>query len=166
MQFQLSNAVLSDLENLLTKHKAVVQSGFAEKNAINQAEIDFRNIQQSIKKEWSKQYSTLTNATLSTLQAISGIDSEHVSKCMEGIAKGSAWTINIGDFKTMDHSLSEAETLINGLGLDPQIIEFLQKMNNGKATVMDLDANVLRWLKEESLDKRVKLSFMGGSKKY
>lgn len=166
MQFQLSNAVLSDLENLLTKYKAVVQSGFAEKNAINQAETDFRNIQQSIKKEWSKQYSTLTNATLSTLQAISGIDSEHVSKCMEGIAKGSAWTINIGDFKTMDHSLSEAETLINGLGLDPQIIEFLQKMNNGKATVMDLDANVLRWLEKESLDKRVKLSFMGGSKKY
>lgn len=166
MQFQLSDALLSDLENLLTEHKAVIRSGFAEKDAINQAETDFKNIQQSIKKEWSKQYSTLTNATISTLQVISDIDSEHVSKCMEGIAKGSAWTTSIGDFKTMDHSLSEAKTLINGLGLDPQIIAFLQKMNNGKATVMDLDDNVLRWLKEESLDKRVKLSFMGGSKKY
>lgn len=166
MQFQLSDAVLSDLENLLTEHKAVVRSGFAEKDAINQAEADFKNIQHSIKKEWSKQYSTLTNATISTLQVISGIDSEHVSKCMEGIAKGSAWTTSIGAFKAMDQSLSEAKTLINGLGLDPQIIAFLQKMNNGKATVMDLDDNVLRWLKEESLDKRVKLSFTGGSKRY
>ena len=100
------------------------------------------------------------------MQVISGIDSEHVSKCMEGIAKGSTWTTSINDFKTMDHSLSEAKILINGLGLDQQIIAFLQKMNNGKATVMDLDDNVLRWLKEESLDQRVKLSFMGGSKKY
>lgn len=166
MQFQLSDTLLSDLENLLTEHKAVIRSGFAEKDAINQVEIDFKNIQQSIKKEWSKQYLTLTNATISTLQVISGIDSERVSKCMEGIAKGSAWTTSIGDFKTMDHSLSEAKTLINGLSLDPQIIAFLQKMNNGKATVMDLDDNVLRWLKEESLDKRVKLSFMGGGKKY
>ena len=166
MQFQLSDAILSDLENLLTEHKTVVRSGFAEKDAIKQAETDFKNIQQSIKKEWSKQYWTLTNATISTLHAISGIDSEHVSECMEGIAKGSAWTINIRDFKTMEHSLSEAKTLINGLGLDPRIIAFLQKMNNGKATVTDLDDNVLRWLKEESLDQRVKLSFMGGSKKY
>ena len=66
----------------------------------------------------------------------------------------------------MNRSLSDAETLINGLGLDQQIIAFLQKMNNGKATVMDLDDNILRWLKEESLDKRVKLSFMVSSKKY
>ena len=166
MQFQLSDALLSDLENLLTEHKTVVQSGFAEKDAINQAVADFKNIQQSIKKEWAKQYSILTNATISTLQVISGIDSEHVSKCMEGIAKGSTWTTSINDFKTMDHSLSEAKILINGLGLDQQIIAFLQKMNNGKATVMDLDDNVLRWLKEESLDNRVKLSFMGGNKKY
>ena len=156
---------MSDLENLLTELKAVIRSGFAEKEAINQAETDFKNIQQNIKKEWSKQYSFLTNATISTLQVISGIESERVSKCLEGIAKGAVWTTNIGDFKTMDHSLSDAKTLINGLGLDQQIIAFLQKMNNGKATVIDLDDNVLRWLKEESLDKRVKLSFMISSKK-
>lgn len=164
MQFQLSESVLSDLENLLTEHKGVIRSGIAEKEAINQAETEFKNIQQSIKKEWSKQYSTLTNSTISTLQVISGIDSEHVSKCLDGIAKGSSWTTSLGDFKTMDKSLSEAKTLIDGLELDQQIIAFLQKMNNGKATVMDLDDNVLRWLKAESLDKRVKLSFTGGKK--
>lgn len=166
MQFRLSDAILSDLENLLTELKAVIRSGFVEKDAINQAEMDNKSIQQNIKKEWSKQYAILTNATISTLQVISGIDSEHVSKCLEGIARGAVWTTSIGDFKTMNRSLSDAETLINGLGLDQQIIAFLQKMNNGKATVMDLDDNILRWLKEESLDKRVKLSFMVSSKKY
>lgn len=166
MQFQLSDAVLSDLESLLTEHKAAIRSGFAEKDIVNHAEAYFKNIQQSIKKEWSKQYSILTNATISTLQVISGIDSEHVSKCLEGIAKGSTWVTNIGDLKTMARNLSEAKTLIDGLGLDQQIITFLQKMNNGKATVMDLDDNVLRWLKAESLDKRVKLSFTGSGKKY
>ena len=166
MQFQLSDTLLSDLESLLTEHKAVIRSGFAEKDAIDQTETDFKSIQQSIKKEWSKQYSTLTNATISTLQVISGIDSEYVSKCLEGIVKGSTWTTSIGDFKTMERSLSDAKTLIEGLGLDQEIIAFLQKMNRGKATVMDLDDNVLRWLKAESLDKRVKLSFSGVGKKY
>lgn len=49
--------------------------------------------------------------------------------------------------------------------IDQQIIAFLQKMNNGKATVTDLDESVLRWLRDESLDRRVKLSFVGGSRR-
>ena len=166
MQFQLSDVILSDIEKLLIDLKAVIKTGFAEKDAINQAETAYKAILPNIKKEWSKQYSNLTNATIGTLQVISGIESEQVSKCLEGIAKGSAWTTRIGDFKTMNLSLAEAKSLINRLGLDQQIIAFLQKMNNGKATVVDLDENVLRWLKEESLDKRVKLSFIVSSKKY
>ena len=71
----------------------------------------------------------------------------------------------LGIFKAMNQSLAEAKDLIDGLGLDQQIIAFLQKMNNGKATVTDLDENVLRWLRDESLDRRVKLSFVGGSRR-
>ena len=165
MRFQLSESVLNDLENLLTEHKNVIREGFAEKEAINQSEANYKSVQQSIKKEWSKHYSALTSATISTLQVISGIDSEHVSKCMEGIAKGSTWTTSIGDYKTMEKSLLEAKALINELGLDQQIIAFLQKMNSGKATVTDLDDKVLQWLKTESLERRVKLSFIGLGKK-
>ena len=165
MRFQLSESVLNDLENLLTEHKNVIREGFAEKEAINQSEANYKSVQQSIKKEWSKHYSALTSATISTLQVISGIDSEHVSKCMEGIAKGSTWTTSIGDYKTMEKSLLDAKALINELGLDQQIIAFLQKMNSGKATVTDLDDKVLQWLKTESLESRVKLSFIGLGKK-
>lgn len=164
MQFQLSESVLTELENLLIEHKSVIQDGFAEKEAINKAESDYKSVLQSIKKEWSKHYSALTSATVSTLQVISGIDIDNVSKCLEGIAKGSAWTMSIGDYKTMEKSLQDAKVLINKLGLDQKIIEFLQKMNGGKATVMDLDDNVLRWLKEESLEGRVKLSFISGNR--
>ena len=165
MRFQLSESVLNDLENLLTEHKNVIREGFAEKEAINQSEANYKSVQQSIKKEWSKHYSALTSATISTLQVISGIDSEHVSKCMEGIAKGSTWTTSMGDYKTMEKSLLDAKALINELGLDQQIIAFLQKMNSGKATVTDLDDKVLQWLKTESLERRVKLSFIGLGKK-
>lgn len=44
MQFQLSDVLLLELENLLTEHKAAIRSGVAEKDAINQTEIDFKNI--------------------------------------------------------------------------------------------------------------------------
>lgn len=166
MQFQLSETVLTELENLLIANKGAIRSGFTEKDSVSKVETDLKSVQLSIKKEWSKQYAILTNSTISTLKVISGIDSEHVTKCLEGIAKGEIWTTNIGAFKTMNNRLSDANALIAGLGLDQPIIDFLQKMNNGKATVADLDEKVLNWLKTESLDRRVRLSFLSAAKKY
>lgn len=166
MQFQLSETVLTDLENLLIANRGAIRSGFTEKDSVSKVETDLKSIQLSIKKEWSKQYAVLTNSTISTLKVISGIDSEHVTKCLEGIAKGETWTTNIGDFKTMNNRLSDANTLIAGLGLDQPIIDFLQKMNSGKATIADLDEKVLNWLKTEALDKSVRLSFSSAVKKY
>lgn len=166
MQFQLSETVLTDLENLLIANRGAIRSGFTEKDSVSKVETDLKSIQLSIKKEWSKQYAVLTNSTISTLKVISGIDSEHVTKCLEGITKGETWTTNIGDFKTMNNRLSDANTLIAGLGLDQPIIDFLQKMNSGKATIADLDEKVLNWLKTEALDKSVRLSFSSAVKKY
>ena len=165
MQFQLNGQILIELESLLQESKGIVKSGFAEKDPIAQVENAHKTVQQNIKKDWAKYYSSMTNSTKSTLQVISGIDTEKVAKCLDGIAKGASWTTNIGDFKVMNQSLAEAKYLIDGLGLDQQIIAFLLKMKNGKATVMDLDENVLRWLRDESLDRRVKLSFVGGSRR-
>ena len=54
----------------------------------------------------------------------------------------------------MIKSIESANVLISGLGLDEQIIAFLQKMNSGKATVVDLDEKVINWLKTEALDKK------------
>ena len=159
MKFQLSDQLLDDLNALLTEHKESIRSGYADKDAVTKAEGDLKTILLNVKKEWSKQYAALTNATVSTLKVIAGIDSDQVSKCLAGIARGEAWTDDVNEFSVMNKSLSDANSLIAGLELDNQIISFLQKMNSGRATVVDLDEKVLKWLKDESIDKRVKLSF-------
>lgn len=161
MQFQLSEVTLYDLEKLLTGLKETVRSGVAEKDAITQSEEEYKAVLQNVRKEWAKQYTVLTNSTVSTLKVIIDIDREGVTKCLEGIAKGSTWSGCSDDLRAMNKSLAEAKMLIDRLGLDQQIITFLQKMNGNKATVTDLNNNVIRWLKDEKLDKRVKLSFIG-----
>lgn len=166
MQFQLSESLLTDLKSLLTAHRDAVRSGFVEKEAVSKVKKDLESVRQSIKKEWSKRYSVLTSSTINMLKVISGINSEHISKCLERIDKGKNWTTSIDDFELMNQSLADANDLIAGLDLDQQIIDFLLRMRNGKATVADLDEKVLKWLKTESLDKRVRLSFAGSSKKY
>lgn len=159
MLFQLSNQVLDDIKSLLLIHQGAVQSGYADKDTVIQVETDIKSIQTNIKKEWAKKYTNLTYATISTLKVIADIDEDNVSECIEGIERGENWTTNIDEFQAMNISLSNANSLISGLGLDEEIISFLQKMNSGKASVVDLDDKVMGWLKKESLDKKVKLSF-------
>ncbi len=162
MSFQLSEAILDDVNTMLLDQKATVQSGYADKEMVSKVESELKSILISIKKEWAKQYLNLTSATVSTLKVIAGVDTEKVSACLDGIAKGETWTTDINEFQIMNKSMADANTLISGLGLDEQIISFLQKMNSGKATIADLDDKVMSWLKIEKLDKRVKLSFSLG----
>lgn len=167
MGFQLSDEVLVNLEALLSEQKGVVRLGYADKDVVSKVETDLKAIQGNIKKEWSKKYTALTSSTIGTLKVIAGIDTEKVSVCLEGIAKRETWAANINELQTMNKSLTDAESLIEGLGLDSQIIAFLQKMNSGKAVVTDLDDKVLNWLRTEGLDKKVKLSFIAATgKKY
>lgn len=160
MSFQLSEEVLKDINALLSDHKGAVESGYADKDIVSKVEAGLKSLLIKVKKEWSKQYINLTNATVSTLRVIDGVDSEKVLECLEGIAKGGHWTTDIKEFQAMNKSLADANALISGLGLDAQIISFLQKMKSGKATVVDLDDKVMSWLKTEELDKKVRLSFV------
>ena len=166
LSFQLSETVLDDINTMLLDQKVAVQSGYADKEMVSKVENELKVVLISIRKEWSKQYVNLTSATVSTLKVIAGVDTEKVSYCLDGIAKGENWTTDINEFQTMNKSMADANTLISGLGLDEQIISFLQKMNSGKATIADLDDEVMNWLRTEELDKKVKLSFSLGVRKH
>lgn len=159
MAFQLSDEVIKSVETLLMDHKDAVRSGYADKDIVDKEEDELKTLSATIKKEWTKRYKVLTDATVSTLKILIDIDSDKVSDCLEGIERGENWTTDISEFEAMIKSIESANVLISGLGLDEQIIAFLQKMNSGKATVVDLDEKVINWLKTEALDKKVKLIF-------
>lgn len=159
LTFSLSDPLLQSLEKLLMDEKESIRTGLAVKEVVSNAEKELFNIQQSVKKEWQKRYSELTDSIINTLNAIVSVDSESASNCKEEIKKGEIWTSDISKLSCMKKSISDAANLIAGLELDQSIICFLQKMNAGKATLSDLDENVSLWLQKESLETRVRLSF-------
>ena len=46
------------------------------------------------------------------------------------------------------------------LGLDDEIITFLQNTNTGRATLQDLNDKVLDWIRDEQLEKKLRISFV------
>ena len=64
----------------------------------------------------------------------------------------------------MNDGLKEANQLIVGLGLDDEILNFLQNTNKGKATLADLNEKVVSWIQDEGLENRIRISFIETTK--
>ena len=60
----------------------------------------------------------------------------------------------------MRNGLNEAAHLIMELGLDDEIITFLQNTNSGRATLQDLNDKVLAWIRDEQLERKIRISFV------
>lgn len=75
--------------------------------------------------------------------------------------------VHPGEFKQdnldkMKKGLQEADEIIDNLGLGddgPQIIEFLKKVADGKASVHDLTPVVLSWLTDKNMTTKLAVSF-------
>lgn len=159
-EVQKNAEVFASTAKLLALLESSVESGLASAEDVSSAEISFKSIQGDMKKDWSKQYSDLVGSTVSTLEAIKSIDSERVANCLQKIKQAENWDIDIKKFQTMRTGISDADQLIASLGIDSEIITFLQNTNAGKATLRDLDDKVLAWIRDEQLESKIRISFV------
>lgn len=159
LQFALADIIKTDLEALLIKLQNAIKTGYADKDTVSSAETDFKSIQTAVKKDWAKHFSTLTSTTTNTLKVISGIDTEDVANCLADIKAAEVWVTDKNTFVSLKSALDNADSLIQSLRLDQEIILFLTSMTAGKATIADLNENVLVWIHNESLEGKIKLSF-------
>ena len=150
----------SNVSDLFVSLKAITQSGFADKDGVVTAENNIKAIQSGIKKEWGKHYSIYTASTVNTLKVISGIAFDKVEACILDIKAAEIWSGDIKVFTKLRAAMSSAEALIKSLNMDQETIGFLAQMTAGKATLLDLNEEVLTWIKRESLEGKIRLSFI------
>lgn len=158
--FIVSESLAADIRNMLGQLDAISSEEYAGKEAVSKAESDFKALQSSTKKEWSKHYSAYTATTCNTLRVISGINSETVKDCMANIKAAEIWTTDVSTLTKMKDAMESAATLIQSLNMDQEIVSFLTKMTSGSATIVDLNEKVLGWIKSEGLERKIKLSFL------
>ena len=155
-----NDGILTSISDLMNTLEQIVSSGLASQDGVANADNAFKTLQLSMKKEWSKKYTDLTGATVSTLEAIRGIDPDNVGSCLQKIQSAKDWDLDVKRYQTMHTGLDDADYLIIGLGLDDEIITFLQNTNYGRATLQDLNDKVLDWIRTEQLESKIRISFM------
>lgn len=157
--FVCSAELVAGLRTFFHKLESAVCYGDAEKEAVSQATDMFKGVQNETKKVWAKHFDALTRKTRGTLEIVRSIDPEKVMKCLKLIQDAEVWTMEKEVFERLRQALDGAEALIQGLGLDSNITDFLSKMAHGQATLKDLNEDIIAWLRKGNFEYRVKLSF-------
>ncbi len=157
--FEISDKARKDLGTLLSNLKEAVQSGYADSSNVASSENFYNSVQTTLRKEWKEQYNAISATKLSTLHVISGISPQEAAECVDDIKAAETWGAEVNVYIDLKKALDRASVLINDLDMDQEIIAFLQKMNNNRATIVDLSSKVLSWIQRENLQTRIKLSF-------
>jgi hypothetical protein len=158
--FSVNKEVVSQLDSLLDEFEIAVSDGMVAADKITSLDNSLKVVQNNAKKDWPKQFSEIAGSTISTLEAIKGINTDGVDSCLEKINSAQTWELNIKNYQSMNEGIQDAKKIIAKLGLDDEIITFLANTNSGKATINDLSDKVLNWIKSEKLESKIRVSFV------
>lgn len=129
-------------------------------------ETDNRDFQNEIKKieremanEWEEYYKKLTSNTLKMLDTVKEIssDKDKTGYAIKKIKKGAS--LEETNMIYLSEGLSEAKEIIVSLGLNEEVVVFLEKVGKGSATIYDLTQPVLEWINRENMAYKLAISF-------
>ena len=128
-----------------------------------------KNIEDTVNKHyenlrlgWRETYRKDSQGAMSILLILEKLydDSEQILKIRNKVKYiDNRWPFMDEDLERMKDGIKEANKLISKLKVSSKVQEFLQKASIGEASIIDLDDETLRWLKDNRFENKVKLSF-------
>lgn len=164
LDFAVSPETKSRVIGLLKSSSDAVACGMVQESTANYIQKEVLAIKKSILQEWSEHYHKIADQKVNMLQTVKGIAPERdkVDYATNKIKMGASWEFKQDNLDKMKKGLQEADEIIDNLGFGPngpQIIEFLKKVADGKASVHDLTPVVLGWLKDKNITTKLAVSF-------
>ena len=139
-----------------------IKSGVFPENRSKSLQIGTKNAKEVFTADWEEFCSKLTDKRISTLTTVKSI-TPNIEKTGYAIAKIKNGAVinyeNTDNVRLFALGIKEADQILEALGLNDEIMEFLGKVAENRATITDLSVNLIDWIKKESLTGKFKISF-------
>ena len=155
--FQFSSSLLEDLRRLV-----LLTESFFQKKAVNDP-VKYRRevstLNNRFAEEWKLGRASDDGGMIQKLNMLKPLQSENreitqVLYCFNSINN---WPINARTVENYILAKENARQLLSEMNLDSNIMAFLQKVSERKATLADIDENILAWIKREHLEGKFSL---------
>ena len=140
--------------------EAIQNDNSVVKDKYETAKQQFNLFQPTMQTEWVSIYTQLTGNQKGFLNAIESLHvREDITKIIGWLDDAQRWPIDKTKLKRLKKALSDVDEITETLNIGEEAQTFLEKVNKGEASLIDLSPSVLTWLKENDLERKMKLSF-------
>jgi hypothetical protein len=161
--FKPSITIVNAMKGYLAACNKVVTGGAANASTNDFIRSESKKVTASITDEWADFYKKSTANVISLLETVRGIvpDSSKTTYAINKIRKASNWSISSDTYSSMMQGLGDADSILKDLDLDEdsEVLTFLKRVGEGSATILDLTAEILEWLRKEGIEDKLAISF-------
>lgn len=161
--FKPSANVINSLKSSLGMCDKVIQTGAANNLKTQHISMESKKLYAVIRQEWVEYYTESTADILSLLDTVKGIltGEDRVKFAINKIKKAATWNTTVENYNYLKQGLIEANQILSDLDLDENsdILAFFKLVSEGNATIMDLNDEILTWIKEENLADKMFINF-------
>ena len=130
-----------------------------DENVVINCRNSINSITKEIKEQWQFFYSKKTTDMLKTLRFLRNFNKQNIGALEQQFAEAKNWTGNKEIVLLLKESMEQANDIIDNLNMNETVTDFFKKMNNGTATLVDLNEEVLAWIDEKNVKYKIKLKF-------
>lgn len=130
-----------------------------DENVVINCRNSINSITKEIKEQWQFFYSKKTTDMLKTLRFLKNFNKQNIGALEQQFAEAKNWTGNKEIVLLLKESMEQANDIIDNLNMNETVTDFFKKMNNGTATLVDLNEEVLAWIDERNVKYKIKLKF-------
>ena len=130
-----------------------------DENVVRNCRNSINSITKEIKEQWQFFYSKKTTDMLKTLRFLRNFNKQNIGALEQQFAEAKNWTGNKETVLLLKESMEQANDIIDNLNMNETVTDFFKKMNNGTATLVDLNEEVLAWIDEKNVKYKLKLKF-------
>ncbi len=150
---------LEILEDCIEK----ISNYYLEDHIITQIERDLKTLKDNQKKDWqwiAREYAANVVNSLNIMSSL--LNDPDAARELENSIRDlqGKWPIQAADIYLFTEKVTKAKELLDTLPVeDDNISEFIKKLRQEQATIDDLNDDVLSWIRQNSLEDRIKLLF-------
>lgn len=138
------------------------ENGYLNSDRVHRIDRLVRELEDNLKNQWKEYYLRTTGPLRNTVNSLINISSDltKINIVTNALNPNKLyWPVDERVESIINNNMIDGKNIINSLGVNKEIEEFLKKISENKATIFDLKPEILDWIKSKSLENKIALTF-------
>lgn len=157
LSYTVDNQYIEDVYDFLSEICDYIEENKIDKEHCRELDKKIETLKNALSDNWNSFYEKYSSNTVGLLKMVSVFNPIQINDCLKKIDSAKVFMQEESKIEDFAKQLKRAESIISNLEMDDEITDFLKNVNSGNATLLDLNENILAWLRKENFEGKIKI---------